>query len=294
MPDPSIFHRYDAFILDMDGTLTRGATLIPGAETFLRLAVQAGKRLVILTDNSTQNREEVAARLSSPRASFSAEQVVTSSHAAARELYRRRGPCRVYLIGEPGFASELEAFGHEVVAHPPADVVAVGFTSSFSYRTLARALPMLASGAPLWASDEAPVYAAPEGTMPGAGSLVGALRGMGYAPAMVAGKPRGAAVDLSLELTGTPPDRVALIGDSLPNDGGAADHLGIDFLLVLTGVCSVEEARQAGHPPGPSTLHLPMQRKVSYARLRTESPSRALTSPRSPTNPTRRSDAWTK
>ncbi len=249
MPESPLFERYDAFIADLDGTLTRGTTFLPGAEEFLRRAVGAGKPVVVLTDNSTRSREEIAARLGTCGVQFAAEQIVTSSYAAAIELHRLSGPSRIHLIGEPGFAEELKALGHKVVSRPPADVVVVGFTPSFDYATLARALPFLASGTPLWVTDEAPVYAASDRIMPGAGSLVGALRGMGYAPAFIAGKPAGAAVDLSLELTEAPRNRVGLIGDSLPNDGGAADHLGVDFLLVLTGVSSMKEAQEAENPP---------------------------------------------
>jgi len=245
----ALFDCYDAFILDMDGTLTRGATLLPGAAAFLRDAAEAHKRLVVLTDNSTRSRDEIAALLSRSGIRFPSDRVVTSARAAAVELHRRLGPCRVRMVGEPALADDLRAMGHDVVSGAPADAVVVGFTDRFGYATLAETLPILVSGAPLIATDEAPVYAAPQGTMPGAGSLVGAFRGMGYAPMCVAGKPRGAAVDLSLELVGAPRGRVALIGDSLSNDGGAARHLGVDFILVLTGVSSSQEARNAvPHP----------------------------------------------
>jgi len=247
--ESTLFDCYDAFILDMDGTLTRGMTLLPEAVVFLRAAWKARKRFVILTDNSTISREDIAALLRSSGIPFAAEQVVTSSHVAGLKLLDMLGPCRAYLIGEQAFAEDLRSLGHQVVPCGPADAVVVGFTESFCYATLAEALPVLVSGVPLLVSDEAPVYAAPMGTMPGAGSIVGAFRGMGYAPTFVAGKPRGAAVDLSLDLTGSPRERVALIGDSLSNDGAAAAYLGISFVLVLTGVSSLQEAQQAGIPP---------------------------------------------
>ncbi|MBN1858870.1 HAD-IIA family hydrolase [Candidatus Bipolaricaulota bacterium] len=233
----------------MDGTLARGESLLSGVPEFLRAASHAKKRLVVLTDNSTRPRDEIAERLRSTGIPFNADQVVTSSHAAAVELYRLLGSCRVYLIGEKALADDLTQLGHEVVTTAPADAVVVGFTSRFDYTSLAKALPILASGAPLIVTDEAPVYAAPQGTMPGAGSLVGAFRGMGYAPVVVAGKPHGAAVDLALKATGTPRDKVALIGDSLPSDGGAAQHLGVSFVLVLTGVSTAEDAILAAGPP---------------------------------------------
>jgi len=225
----------------MDGTLSRGASLLPGASRFLHAARDAGKTLVVLTDNSTCTREQIAQRLRSSGTPFSADQVVTSSHAAAVELHRMFGRCRVYVIGEQALADDVTSMGHQLVASAPADAVLVGFTDRFSYASLVSALPILAAGASLVVTDEAPVYAASNGTMPGAGSLVGAFRGMGYEPVAIAGKPCGAAVDLALEAAATPKDRVALIGDSLPNDGRAARHIGVSFVLVLTGVSSAKD-----------------------------------------------------
>ena len=233
----------------MDGTLVRGAALLPGASEFLSEAHRRRKRVVVLTDNSTSSRQVVAQRLEASGVPMDAEYVVTSSHAVAAELHRMQGASRVYLIGESALADDLRSFGHTIVVAPPADAVVVGFTSRFGYETLVSALPVLASGAPLLATDEATVYAAPGGTRPGAGCIVGAFRGMGYDPRLVAGKPDGAAVDLSLELAAASTDRVALIGDSLRNDGGAAHHLGVDFVLILSGVSSREDAeRTALHP----------------------------------------------
>ena len=244
-----LFDRYDSFILDMDGTLSRGASLLPGASGFLHAACIAGKKLVVLTDNSTCARTEIARRVRSSGIPFSADQVVTSSHAAAVELHRMFGRCRVYVIGEQALADDVTTLGHHVVTSGPADAVLVGFTDRFSYASLASALPILAAGASLVVTAEAPVYAAANGTMPGAGSLVGAFRGMGFKPAAIAGKPHGAAVDLALEVAATPKERVALIGDSLPNDGRAARHIGVSFVLVLTGVSTAEDEDTVVGPP---------------------------------------------
>lgn len=180
---------------------------------------------------------------------FGAECVVTSSYAVAVALRRSHGACRVYKVGSDVLAAELEAVGHRLVTSPPAEAVVVGFANDFCYETLAHLLPVLASGAAFVATDEAPVYAAHERTLPGAGSLVGAVRGMGFAPEIVAGKPRGLAVDLALDLAGSPRGDVALVGDSLVSDGEAARHLGVSFVLVLTGVSSRDQAVQASSPP---------------------------------------------
>ncbi len=240
---------YDAFIVDMDGTLVRGRSLIPGSGEFLRAAHKAKKRVIILTDNSTASRQAIADRLGVSGVTVNPAHVVTSSYVVALELSRAGRGGRIYAVGEGALIDELRACGHTIVNAAPADAVVVGFTPEFSYRTLATALPILSRGVPLVATDEAPVYAAPEGVLPGAGSIVGAFRGMGYKPRWVAGKPNGIAVDRAFALTEAPKERVALVGDSVTNDGGAARHLGVDFVLVLSGVSAANEAAQSADAP---------------------------------------------
>ena len=65
----------------------------------------------------------------------------------------------------------------------------------------------------------------------------------------IAGKPHGAAVDLALEVAASAKEKVALIGDSLPNDGRAARHIGVPFVLVLTGVSTAEDEDPVVGPP---------------------------------------------
>jgi 4-nitrophenyl phosphatase len=244
-----IIDEYDAFIVDMDGTLVRGSSLMPGSAEFLHAAHVRGKRVIVLTDNSTSSRQSIARCLAASGVPVDPEHVVTSSYVIALELSRIAAESDVFMVGEKALADELRGCGHNIVEKAPADTVVVGFNHGFCYRSLATALPILMSGAALLATDEAPVYAAPEGAMPGAGSIVGAFRGMGYAPRVVAGKPRGAAVDLALALTGAAKERVAVVGDSVTNDGGAARYLGVDFLLVLSGVSSRDDTAEGRIAP---------------------------------------------
>ena len=42
----------DAFLLDMDGVLVHEESIIPGADAFIRRLIKAGRKFLVLTNNS--------------------------------------------------------------------------------------------------------------------------------------------------------------------------------------------------------------------------------------------------
>lgn len=51
---------YDTFIFDADGVLWRGPLKIEGSDVLLNQLINAGKRVLILTNNSTKTAIEIA------------------------------------------------------------------------------------------------------------------------------------------------------------------------------------------------------------------------------------------
>lgn len=227
---------YEAFLVDVDGVLTRGSQPLPGAVEGLQ-ALQARGRAVLLTNNSTRSRSELSAHLTSLGFRISAADIFATSYLAARYLRDVSGAARVWVLGEEGLRTELVAAGHCLAERPvDADWVVVGMDRRFDYAKLSQALQGLLAGARLLVTNEDATFPTTDGLVPGAGAIVGALRGMGYEPDAVIGKPSPLAFAIALEELGTPKERVLVIGDRLETDivGGCA--AGMDTALVLSGV----------------------------------------------------------
>ena len=93
------------------------------------------------------------------------------------------------------------------------------------------------NGALLVATNEDPTYPGEDGLRPAAGAYVGFFRGMGFEPVRFCGKPDELAVRTALALWGiTDPSRCLFVGDNLRTDIAAANRIGADSILVLTGV----------------------------------------------------------
>jgi HAD superfamily hydrolase (TIGR01450 family) len=119
-----------------------------------------------------------------------------------------------------------------------------------TYQKLSRALQALLQGADFVASNDDSTFPTPYGIIPGAGAIVGAIKGMGYQPKEVVGKPSSISMNIAMQAAGVRNSKECLlIGDRLETDIFAAQQVGMDSVLVLTGVTSRKNLKQSDIQP---------------------------------------------
>lgn len=240
---------YEALLLDLDGTLYRGPEVIDGAPKALAPDGDSTQRLVYVTNNAARGPGAVAGHLADLGYPATDDDVVTSAQAAARMLAHRLNPgARVLVVGTDDLAAEIDAVGLVPIrrfGETPPEAVVQGHSPATAWPDLAEAAYALRAGA-LWvAANTDRTLPNERGLAPGNGSMVAALRTASDREPLVAGKPYAPLMEDALERSGT---RSALVvGDRLDTDIEGANGLGLDSLLVLTGVSTLEEVRIA--PP---------------------------------------------
>lgn len=238
--------RYEALLLDLDGTLYRGHAVIEGAPAALADDASA-QRLMYVTNNASRGPETVAAHLTELGFRASIDEVVTSAQAAARLLAERLAPgADVLIIGTDDLAAEVIAVGLNPIRRfgetSPAAVVQ-GHSPQTGWADLAEAAYALRADA-LWvAANTDKTLPNERGLAPGNGSMVAALRAASEREPIVAGKPYAPLLEDALVRAGT---RSALVvGDRLDTDIEGANTVGLESLLVLTGVSTLGELKNA-------------------------------------------------
>ncbi|MEU2031016.1 HAD-IIA family hydrolase [Nocardia amamiensis] len=239
--------RYRALLLDLDGTLYRGHEVIEGAPEALTVSGDAAQRLVYVTNNASRGPAIVAAHLADLGFPASADDVVTSAQAAARLLAERLDPgAHVLVVGTDDLAAEVDAVGLRSIRRfngaAPAAVVQ-GHSPHTAWPDLAEAAYALRADA-LWvAANTDKTLPNERGLAPGNGAMVAALRAASEREPVVAGKPYPPLLEDALIRANS---RSALVvGDRLDTDIEGANRVGLDALLVLTGVSTLDELREA-------------------------------------------------
>ncbi len=230
---------YEAFLLDLDGTLYRGDSVIPGAIEAVHRLHQRGDRVVFLTNNSGRTREQVAEKLRSFGVEASPEEVVSSALATA-DVLARRGVRAVFAICGEGLRSAMRERGIELLDGSPdaVDAVVVGWDPTADYDKLKTGGLLVQRGAALVASNPDAAFPAPDGLWPGAGALLSVITTTtGVSPEII-GKPYAPLFETALDRAGG--GRPLVVGDRLDTDIAGANRLGWDSLLVFTGITTPE------------------------------------------------------
>lgn len=224
------------FFFDLDGVLSVGKEkprYLGGREIVRRLK-ESGRRTFVLTNDSTQVREEIHKHLVDLGFVFSIDEILTSSYLTARYLTKRFGRTQFYLIGEDGLRRELERAGHQASDRP--EVVVVALDRQLSYDKLNDALRFLRAGAGLVGSYGGSVYMSARGPALSAGPIVKALEFASGKKAVFIGKPSPRMFQLALQLANEKPSRAVMVGDQIETDLVGASRAGVHTILVLTGV----------------------------------------------------------
>lgn len=244
----ALVDRYDAFLLDLDGTLYRADHATPGAPEVLETIRAQGGRPCFMTNNSSATPEQVAGKLMALGILAASDEVETSALATA-DLLASRGGGSAFVIGEQGVRSALVAGGLELLDGAPArtDYVVVGWDRRVDYEKLRSASLLVQRGAHLVATNADRSYPAPDGLWPGAGALLAVITETTGAVPEIVGKPNPPLYRAALRRAGG--GRPLVIGDRLETDIAGAGALGWDSLLVLTGVTSASEVETSSVRP---------------------------------------------
>ncbi|WP_010631374.1 TIGR01457 family HAD-type hydrolase [Sporolactobacillus vineae] len=234
---------YDAFLLDLDGTVYRGMEQIPEAVAFVKELKRRGLRYLFVTNNSTRTKEKVAEELKGFGIPCTEDDVLTTSMATASYIKSEKPDATVYYIGEEGLKQAMRQEGLTYDEEHP-DYVAFGMDRQITYEKYAKACLAVRAGAKFVSTNPDVALPNEHGLVPGNGSLTSVISvSTGVAPLFI-GKPEPIIVELALKKIGATKERALMIGDNYDTDILAGIHAGMDTLIVLTGVTSPQALRQ--------------------------------------------------
>ncbi len=235
---------YDAVLLDLDGVVYLGADAIPGVIDCLNHAHDThGLVLTCVTNNAARSSRVVAVHLQELGLHVEAEDVVTSAQAGAAELAQRLpGGARVFVLGSKDLIVEVENVGLVPSQETELEYEGLiqGYWPDMPWRMLGVAAQVIRSGA-LWVATNMDLTIPTSfGMSPGNGTMVNALAvATGRQPDVIAGKPEVPLMQQSINRAGA--KRPLVVGDRLDTDIEGANRVGVDSLLVFSGVTTISE-----------------------------------------------------
>lgn len=236
------------YLIDMDGVLVRGQTLIPGANAFIDRLRAANAKFLVLTNNSRFTPRDLAYRFRMIGLDIPETSIFTSAMATARFVHSQRPDGKAFVIGESGLTTALHDLGYIITEHNP-DYVILGETETLNQEIFTKAIRLVAANARFIATNPDSNGPSEHGIVPGAGALAALIEKASGKKAFYVGKPNPLMMRSAINFLGVHSEDTIMVGDRMDTDIAAGVQSGMDTILVLSGLTRREDVERYPYLP---------------------------------------------
>ncbi len=231
------------YLIDMDGVLVRGTTIIPGADEFIARLARRSLEFLVLTNNPQYTQNDLSYRLSRIGLRIEPRRIFTSAMATASFLKSQKSNGKAFVIGESGLTGPLHDAGLIITDIEPWFVV-LGETQSYSIQQVTTAIRLIGNGARFIATNPDPAGPGDGGIVPACGAMAALIeKATGVSPFFI-GKPNPLMMRTALNYLGVHSENTVMIGDRMDTDIVAGVESGMETILVLSGVTGLEDVER--------------------------------------------------
>ena len=228
------------YIIDMDGVLISGNTIIPGADQFINRLSEQGSKFLVLTNNSLYTPKDLAHNLQRIGFDIPAELIFTSAMATASFLQKQNPNGTAFVIGESGLTSAIHDMGYIITEHDP-DYVVLGETRNYNLGLLTLAIRLIMNGARFVATNPDPSGPGEGGIVPACGAVAALIEKVTNVSPFFVGKPNPLMIRSALNYLGVHSEDTIIVGDRMDTDIVTGVQSGMQTILVLSGVTRLED-----------------------------------------------------
>lgn len=226
-------------IVDLDGTVYRGGTLLDGADEAIDQLRSAGISLLFFSNNPIKDGDTYVDHLSNLGIDARPGEACSAGDVTTRYLRENHDDDDVLVVGAAGLREQLTAADVALTTEPAdVDVLLGSWTPSFDYEDMNAALQAVDEETTFLGTDPDRTFPRENGGVePGSGAIINSLAAtVGRGPDAILGKPSEAALQMALDRLGVTASECLVVGDRLSTDLAMGARAGMTTVLVLTGV----------------------------------------------------------
>lgn len=242
------------FIFDLDGTVYLDNQLIDGAVEAIELLRKRGDKIVFLTNKSISTRYDYLNKLRNFGIETNIHEIINSNYITANYLKEQMDSTdAVLVIGEDALFQELIDENIQITNNPDkATFIVLGWDRKFNYEKLNDAYQAwLKNNATILATNPdrtCPIY---DGQIPDCAAMIGAMEGVtGQKIDLIMGKPSKLTANFVVnEVLKMNPEQCYMVGDRLETDILMGHENGLNTVLVLSGISTIEMVKKTDQKP---------------------------------------------
>lgn len=235
-------------LIDMDGVIYSGETLIQGADTFIAGLLKQGIPFTFMTNNSQRTSLEVIRKLKRLGIDVTKEHVYTSAMATGKFLGDQGHNVTAYVLGEGGLITSLHENGVTLVDSDP-EFVVLGEGRNFTLEMVQRAVDMILAGSKFITTNRDPSPKKPGWNNLGIAATTAMIEEATGIKAFVIGKPGPVMMRSARKFLGLETAATTVIGDTMETDIQGGVQMGYKTILVLSGIANKEDLTKYAFKP---------------------------------------------
>ncbi|HNP77705.1 MAG: HAD-IIA family hydrolase [Cyclobacteriaceae bacterium] len=235
-------------LIDMDGVVYGGDTMIPGADKFIEMLLKENIPFMFMTNNSQRTRLETVRKLSKLGIEVSENHVYNSAMATGKFLASQIPQGTAFVLGEGGLLSSLHEHGIRLVNTDP-DFVVLGEGRNFTLEMVQRAVDMILAGAKFVITNRDPSPKKKGWDNLGISATAAMIEEATGIKAFVIGKPSPVMMRAARKALGLEAAETTIIGDTMDTDIMGGVQMGYKTILVLSGITKREHLTRFAFKP---------------------------------------------
>lgn len=235
-------------LIDMDGVVYGGDTMIPGADIFVARLLKENIPFMFMTNNSQRTRLDAVRKLARLGIKVSENHIYTSAMATGKFLASQIPNGTAYVLGEGGLLSSLHENGISLVNSDP-DFVVLGEGRNFTLEMVQKAVDMILAGAKLVTTNRDPSPMKKGWDNLGIAATTAMIEEATGIKAFVVGKPGPVMMRSARKALGLETAETTVIGDTMDTDIRGGVQMGYKTILVLSGITRKEHLTRYAYKP---------------------------------------------
>lgn len=240
---------YKGYLIDLDGTMFNGNSVIDGAIHFIDRLNEADIPYLFLTNNATRTPIEILKKMKDMGFTTSEDHFYTSAMAMKEYLNSAFDSPSVFVIGTDSFKDTLIKDGRIVLNNQTPDAVVMGLDPAITFDKITAACKLIQEGALFLATNPDIKIKTDYGFSPGNGSFVRLVSEVTGQSPIITGKPYSHILNGALMRLNMTAEDVAMIGDNYDTDILTGINGGVSTIHVGTGVHSKDHVNSRTLPP---------------------------------------------
>ena len=237
-----------SYLIDMDGVLVSGRTMIPGAGQFIQRLQAREAEFLVLTNNPIYTPRDLAHLLKTSGLDVPAARIFTSAMATAHFIQSQHPNGTAFVIGESGLTEAIHNAGYVITDRDP-DYMVLGETHTYNIERITQAIRLVAAGARFIATNPDTSGPAEEGLVPACGAMAALIESASGVSPFFVGKPNPLMMRTALNFLDVHSEDTVMVGDRMDTDIVAGVESGMETILVLTGVTRREDVSRYPYRP---------------------------------------------